>query len=381
MVSERVYRALLVAYPTEFRREYGEQMIQFFRDRMRFDGGGLRGLLIWMQLVPDLAASALRERAVVSGTGSGRPVVETEALTKIYGSIVAVDNLSMAVPRGHAFGLLGPNGSGKTSTMGMLLGLVRPTSGSFTLFGSPGGLEESLRRVGAIIEYPAFYPYLTGRENLLYFRGIFDRGAPEDIEGLLERVGLADSADQRFSTYSLGMKQRLGLAFALMGDPEVLFLDEPTNGMDPAGMAEVRHLIRELCADGRTVLLASHLLNEVEQMCDSVAIMSDGTLIAQGAVPDILLSEDHVRLRTTDDERAVEVLSALDWVADARIEGGEVIVSAPGDRSAEISEALGRSDVYVIAAEAGRGSLERYFLEVTGDEAAREQRPGAGCLD
>ena len=380
MVSERVYRALLVAYPTEFRREYGEQMIQFFRDRMRFDGGGLRGLLIWMQLVPDLAASALRERAGVSGTSSGRPVVETEALTKIYGSIVAVDNLSMAVPRGHAFGLLGPNGSGKTSTMGMLLGLVRPTSGSFTLFGSTGGLEESLRRVGAIIEYPAFYPYLTGRENLLYFRGIFDRGAPEDIDGLLERVGLADSADQRFSTYSLGMKQRLGLAFALMGDPEVLFLDEPTNGMDPAGMAEVRHLIRELCADGRTVLLASHLLNEVEQMCDSVAIMSDGTLIAQGAVPDILLSEDHVRLRTTDDERAVEVLSALDWVADARTEGGEVIVSAPGDRSAEISEALGRSDVYVIAAEAGRGSLERYFLEVTGDEAAREQRPGAGCL-
>ena len=381
MVSERVYRALLVAYPTEFRREYGEQMIQFFRDRMRFDGGGLRGLLIWMQLVPDLAASALRERARVSGMNSGRPVVETEALTKIYGSIVAVDNLSMAVPRGHAFGLLGPNGSGKTSTMGMLLGLVRPTSGSFTLFGSTGGLEESLRRVGAIIEYPAFYPYLTGRENLLYFRGIFDRGAPEDIDGLLERVGLADSADQRFSTYSLGMKQRLGLAFALMGDPEVLFLDEPTNGMDPAGMAEVRHLIRELCADGRTVLLASHLLNEVEQMCDSVAIMSDGTLIAQGAVPDILLSEDHVRLRTTDDERAVEVLSALDWVADARTEGGEVIVSAPGDRSAEISEALGRSDVYVIAAEAGRGSLERYFLEVTGDEAAREQRPGAGCLD
>ena len=378
MVSERVYRALLVAYPTEFRREYGEQMIQFFRDRMRFDGGGLRGLLIWMQLVPDLAASALKERARASGESSGRPVVETEALTKIYGSIVAVDNLSMAVPRGHAFGLLGPNGSGKTSTMGMLLGLVRPTSGSFTLFGSTGGLEESLRRVGAIIEYPAFYPYLTGRENLLYFRGIFDRGAPEDIEGLLERVGLADSADQRFSTYSLGMKQRLGLAFALMGDPEVLFLDEPTNGMDPAGMAEVRHLIRELCADGRTVLLASHLLNEVEQMCDSVAIMSDGTLIAQGAVPDILLSEDHVRLRTTDDERAVEVLSALDWVADARIEGGEVIVSAPGDRSAEISEALGHSDVYVIATEADRGSLERYFLEVTGDEAARAQRPGAG---
>ena len=217
MVSERVYRALLVAYPRDFRQEYGEQMIQFFRDRMRLDGGGLRGLLIWMQLVPDLAASALRERTAAAAAADGRPVIETEALTKIYGSIVAVDGLSMAVPRGHAFGLLGPNGSGKTSTMGMLLGLVRPTSGTFSLFGSPDGLEESLRRVGAIIEYPAFYPYLTGRENLMYFQGIFDRGSPREIDGLLGRVGLSDSADQRFGTYSLGMKQRLGLAFALLG--------------------------------------------------------------------------------------------------------------------------------------------------------------------
>ena len=304
----------------------------------------------------------------------GRPVIETESLTKIYGSIVAVDNLSMSVPRGHAFGLLGPNGSGKTTTMAMLLGLVRPTSGSFSLFGSPDGLEESLRRVGAIIEYPSFYPYLTGRENLLYFQGIFERGSPEDIDGLLEKVGLAASGDYRFSTYSLGMKQRLGLAFALLGDPEVLFLDEPTNGMDPAGMAQVRYLIRELCADGRTVLLASHLLNEVEQMCDSVVIMSNGMLIAQGSVPDILRSEDQVRLRTTDDENAVAILSALDWIEDVKIENGEVVVSAPSDRSAEISAALGRSDVYVIETNSGRGSLERYFLEVTDDERASEQR-------
>ncbi len=135
-------------------------------------------------------------------------------------------------------------------------------------------------------------------------------------------------------------------------------------------MAEVRQLIRELCADGRTVLLASHLLGEVEQTCDSVVIMSDGTLIAQGTVPDILLSGDRLRLRTTDDTRAVEILSALSWVEDVRTEGGEVVVLAEGDRSAEISEALGRSDVYVIGADAGRGSLERYFLEVTGDEGA-----------
>lgn len=369
MISERVYRVLLLVYPREFRREYGNLMVQFFRDRMRFDGRGVRGLTLWIQLVLDLAASAFREHTGGPGMKNGRPVIETESLTKMYGNIVAVDRLSMSVPQGHVFGLLGPNGSGKSTTMGMLLGLVRPTSGAFSLFGSPERLEESLRRVGAIIEYPSFYPYLTGRENLLYFQGIFERGAPEDIAGLLEKVGLADSADYRFSTYSLGMKQRLGLAFALLGDPELLFLDEPTNGMDPAGMAEVRHLVRELCVDGRTVLLASHLLNEVEQMCDSVAIMSNGSLIAQGTVADILYSGDQVRLRTTDDERAVAVLSELEWVRDVRIENGEVVVSSPGGRAVEISTALGRSGVYVIETNSGRGSLERYFLEVTGDAA------------
>ena len=237
MLSERVYRALLVAYPREFRGDYGELMVQCVRDRMRCDGGGVRGLAIWMHLVLDLVTSALKVRVGGYAMSRGEPVIQTEALTKIYGSILAVDKLSMSVPQGHAFGLLGPNGSGKTTTMGMLLGLVRPTSGSFSLFGSSEDIEQSLRRIGAIIEFPAFYPYLTGRENLQYFQGIFQRGAPEDIGRLLERVGLADRADYRFSTYSLGMKQRLGLAFALLGDPEVLLLDEPTNGMDPNGMA------------------------------------------------------------------------------------------------------------------------------------------------
>ena len=372
MLSERVYRALLVVYPREFRGDYGDLMLQFVRDRMRHDGRGVRGILIWGHLVFDLLASAFRQR--VGGYGMSRdvPVIETEALTKIYGNITAVDRLSMSVPQGHAFGLLGPNGSGKTTTMGMLLGLVRPTSGSFSLFGSSEGVEQSLRRIGAIIEYPAFYPYLTGRENLQYFQGIFERGAPGDIDGLLQKVGLADRADYRFSTYSLGMKQRLGLAFALLGDPEVLFLDEPTNGMDPNGMAQVRHLVRELCADGRTVLVASHLLSEVEQMCDSVVILAKGSLIAQGAVTDILRAGDQIRLRTTDDDKAIAVLSPLDWVEDAAIDQGEVVVSAPSDRAVEVATALGRAGVYVIETSAGRGSLERYFLEVTGDESESE---------
>ena len=224
----------------------------------------------------------------------------------------------MSVPRGHVFGLLGPNGSGKTTTMSMLLGLVRPTAGGFNLFGSSDGLEEALHRVGAIIESPTFYPYLTGRQNLLYFQGISGRGASQDIDGLLERVGLEGRGDHRFRTYSLGMKQRLGLAYSLLGDPELLFLDEPTNGMDPAGMAEVRDLICSLGTGGRTVLLSSHLLHEVEQVCDSVAILSKGKLIAQGDVADLLRSQDQIRIKTTDNAKAVEVLSALDWLEEVK---------------------------------------------------------------
>jgi ABC-2 type transport system ATP-binding protein len=304
---------------------------------------------------------------------TGSHVIETSTLTKHYGDIVAVDGLSMSVPRGHVFGLLGPNGSGKTTTMSMLLGLVRPTSGDFNLFGSSDGLEQALHRVGAIIESPSFYPYLTGRQNLLYFQGISGRGTSDEIDGLLERVGLADRGDHRFRTYSLGMKQRLGLAYSLLGDPELLFLDEPTNGMDPAGMAEVRDLIRSLGTGGRTVLLSSHLLHEVEQVCDSVAILSKGRLIAQGKVADLVHSQagDRVRLRTTDNAKAVEVLSALDWVGDVTVDGESIVVTAPSDRSTDVSVALGRSEVYVTEMAADEMSLEQYFLDVTGsDEGA-----------
>ena len=297
-------------------------------------------------------------------------VIETASLTKHYGSIVAVDGLSMSVPRGHVFGLLGPNGSGKTTTMSMLLGLVRPTSGGFNLFGSSDGHEQALHRVGAIIESPSFYPYLTGRQNLLYFQGISGRGSSDEIDDLLEKVGLAGRGDHKFRTYSLGMKQRLGLAYALLGDPELLFLDEPTNGMDPAGMAEVRDLIRSLGTGGRTVLLSSHLLHEVEQVCDSVAILSKGKLIAQGNVADLLRSQDQITLKTTDDAKAVGILSALDWVEDVKIEDGEaLVVIAPSDRASELSTTLGRSEVYVTEIFTGQKSLESYFLEVTGDEA------------
>ncbi len=297
-------------------------------------------------------------------------VIRTEGLTKRYGEILAVDNLSLKVPRGRIFGLLGPNGSGKTTTMGMLLGLVKPTAGSFMLFGSDTPHRESLRRLGAIVETPAFYPYLSGRDNLAYFQGIAGKSNAAELDDLLEQVGLADRADSRFRTYSLGMKQRLGLAYSLLGDPELLFLDEPTNGMDPAGMAEVRDLIPSLGTGGRTVLLSSHLLHEVEQVCDSVAILSKGKLIAQGNVDDLVRSQgdERIRLRTTDDAKAVEVLMALKWVTSVDIDSGSLLVSAASERSPEISTALGRSEIFVTEMAAEETSLEQYFLDVTEEE-------------
>ena len=250
-------------------------------------------------------------------------VIQTSGLTKRFGKNVAVDNLSMEVRRGRVYGLLGPNGSGKTTTMGMLLGLLRPTAGNFSLFGSTGH-EESLRRIGAVIETPAFYPYLSGRGNLAYFQLISGRGAPSELDELLASVGLAGRGDDRFRTYSLGMKQRLGIAYALLGDPDLVFLDEPTNGLDPEGMIEVRELIRSLGDGNRTVLLSSHLLHEVEQVCNSVTILGKGRLIAQGEVAELVRSRgrEQVRLRTTDDGKAHAILEALEWVEDVAVAAG-----------------------------------------------------------
>ena len=300
-------------------------------------------------------------------------VIRTDGLTKRYGHVLAVDELSVDVPRGRIFGLLGPNGSGKTTLMSMLLGLVRPTAGSFTLFGnSPehGGLDRELHRIGALIESPTFYPYLSGRNNLAYFQGISGRGNKEELDSLINQVGLSGRGGDKFHTYSLGMKQRLGLAYSLLGDPELLVLDEPTNGMDPAGMAEVRDLIRGLAREDRTVILSSHLLNEVEQVCDSVAILSHGRLIAQGDVAELLQERGtpQVRLRTTDDRKAFEILNALAWVDGVSADNGYLVASVEAGRSWEITAALSRNEVYVAEMTPAQMSLEQYFLDVT-DEA------------
>jgi ABC-2 type transport system ATP-binding protein len=297
-------------------------------------------------------------------------VIQTDGLTKRYGNILAVDELSIQVRRGHVYGLLGPNGSGKTTTMGMLLGLLKPTSGAFTLFGESDNLEASLRRIGAVIETPSFYPYLSGRKNLAYFQGISQRGAPDEIDRLLEQVGLADRADSKFNTYSMGMRQRLGLAYSLLGDPDLVILDEPTNGLDPEGMIEVRELIRSLADGNRTVLLSSHLLHEIEQVCDSVTILSKGKLIAQGSVDELISSagREQILMKTTDNVKSKNILAALDWVEEITTEDDSLIITAPLDRTAELSAALGREEIYVVETTPIQISLEDYFLQVTGDK-------------
>ena len=300
-------------------------------------------------------------------------IIQTQGLTKQFGRILAVDQLSLEVPRGSVFGLLGPNGSGKTTVMGMLLGLVRPTSGSCWLLGPDTPQNDALRRIGAMIETPSFYPYLSGKRNLEYFQGILGLGEPAEVNALLERVGLSDRAEDRYHTYSLGMKQRLGIACSLLGDPELLFLDEPTNGMDPAGMAEVRELIRSLGNGDRTVLLSSHLLHEVEQVCDSVAILSRGKLVAQGTVTDLIRSGERVKLTTTKNDEAHRILSGLAWVDDVTADGPSLVVTAPVARSWELTATLSQSQVYVTEMWPLQQSLEGYFLEVTSEGEEGQQ--------
>jgi ABC-type multidrug transport system ATPase subunit len=219
-------------------------------------------------------------------TASGEVAVRTEHLTKRYGGNVAVELVSLTVRRGEVYGFLGPNGAGKTTTLRMVLGLIRPTGGTATVLGERAGSSGANGRVGALVEGPGFYPYLSGRDNLRVlarYRGLGDR----EVERALERVELAGRAGDRFRSYSLGMKQRLGVAAALLGDPELLVLDEPTNGLDPAGMGDMRRLLVGLRDEGQTVLLSSHLLGEVQEVCDRVGVISRGRLVTEATVGEL----------------------------------------------------------------------------------------------
>ncbi len=220
------------------------------------------------------------------------------------------------------------------------------------------------------METPSFYPYLSGLDNLRYFQQVAGRSDPDELHSLLELVNLFPRRHSKFATYSLGMKHRLGIAYALIGDPELLLLDEPTNGLDPSGMAEVRQLLKELGDGDRTVLLASHLLHEVEQVCDSVAILSKGSVIAQGPVSELIARQGTIRMATTDDEKALSILTGLDWVRMATRKDGGLLIEADPTRGADLSAALAQSSVYVSELRTIDTSLEEYFLEVTGEDEA-----------
>ena len=229
--------------------------------------------------------------------------IETHGLGKRFGARAALESIDLEVPRGSAFGFLGRNGAGKTTLVRLLLGLAQPTSGTMKLLGHelPGGRAEALARVGAIVEEPRFHPHLTGRENLHVHAAARDKAAHGRVDGALERVGLTARADDPVKSYSLGMRQRLGIARCLLCDPELLILDEPVNGLDPAGILEFRHLVRSLVAEGRTVLLSSHLLDEVEKTCDFAAIVDQGRVMAQGTIAE---------LTSLSDERTIDIVAA-----------------------------------------------------------------------
>jgi ABC-2 type transport system ATP-binding protein len=292
-------------------------------------------------------------------------VIETRALTKKFGDRAAVDSVDLTVAAGVAFGFLGPNGAGKTTMIRTLLGLTRPTSGDVSLLGlpQPAKRREALARVGAIVEEPKFHPHLTGRENLKIIAAARDRAAETRIPESLERVGLAQRADDRVKAYSLGMRQRLGIARCLLADPALLILDEPMNGLDPAGILEMRHLIRAFVGEGRTVFLSSHLLDEVEKTCDQVAIVDRGRIVVQGAVGEIAATGDPTVLIEVDDPAAAR--RVLDGRAIEEEGKALRIKLTDGLTSAEVNRVLVQAGLAVSRLEPARATLEETFLAIT----------------
>jgi len=298
-------------------------------------------------------------------------VIETEGLTKSFGERVAVDRVDLAVPSGCAFGFLGPNGAGKTTLIRMLLGLTHASHGSMSLLGLPVPQRraEALRRVGAIVEQPGFHDHLSGRENLRVVAAARGPEARPRIGPALERVGLADRADERVKAYSLGMRQRLGVARCLLADPKLLILDEPTNGLDPGGILEFRLMIRDLVEqEGRTVFLSSHLLDEVEKTCDHAAIVDHGRIVTQGTIAELASDgRSELIVGCDDPSLALAVLDGFGGIRDARrSDEGLRLTLAPGrDGAAAVNSLLVEAGVSVHRLEPVRRSLEERFLEIT----------------
>ncbi|MFI7062920.1 ABC transporter ATP-binding protein [Kribbella sp. NPDC050124] len=292
-------------------------------------------------------------------------LVEVSGLTKRYGDTLAVDGVDLTVLPGEVYGFLGPNGAGKTTTLRILTGLISPTSGDVRVLGGAPGQPDVLGRTGSMIESPAFYPYLSGLDNL---RLLAEYAAVprRKIDEVLELVDLTDRARDRFSTYSLGMKQRLGVAAALLKDPELVILDEPTNGLDPAGMRDMRRLIRELGSGGRTVLLSSHLLGEVQQICDRVGIINSGRMVAEHNVEE-LRGEQELVIRATPRDQAQAVLAGFGTVHQY---DDTLRLQVDPQRAAEVNRVLVEAGIEVSELRSTERALEDVFFELTTEEKA-----------
>ena len=302
----------------------------------------------------------------------GEWAVETHGLTKRFGPNTAVDGVELSVPRGCAFGYLGPNGAGKTTLIRVLLGLTHADAGSMSLLGHevPKHRDRALARVGAIVDEPRFHAHLTGRQNLQVLASMREPAAKARVGTSLERVGLSHRADDRVAKYSMGMRQRLGVAACLIGDPQLLILDEPMNGLDPAGMQDMREMILSLVAEGRTVMLSSHLLDEVERTCDAVAIVDRGRVIRQGPITELLAGAAlDVQIECTEPERARTLLehTALGRQVQVQPDGLAVTLPAgtPRDAIAEIARLLVDGGISLYRLEEVQASLESWFLDVT----------------
>jgi ABC-2 type transport system ATP-binding protein len=315
---------------------------------------------------------ALTPTPVVSAPPEAPLIVATRGLVKRYGAQPALQGLDLSVPRGVVYGFLGPNGAGKTTALRLLVGLLRPDAGEIHLFGQPfaGRDRHRLFGVGSLIEQPAFYPYLSGRDNLRTFAAAGPPTHVRRVDEVLSYVGLSGRARDKVKTYSLGMRQRLGIAVALLSDPQLLLLDEPANGLDPAGIVAMRELLRFLTNNGKTVLVSSHILPEVQQLADVVGIIDQGRLVREGTLGQLLAEGAKVRVRVApaDISRALAVLGAISGhiepPAGEGPQAGWITLRVPGERSAEVNRLLAHAGVYASALEA-TNDLESVFLALT----------------
>ncbi|MGI8714035.1 MAG: ABC transporter ATP-binding protein [Solirubrobacteraceae bacterium] len=310
----------------------------------------------------------------------GPPPIEVRGLVKRYGELTAVAGVDVTVRSGDVYGYLGPNGAGKTTSLRMMLGLIRPTEGTVRLFGrDPMASVNALEGVAGFVEAPTFYPYLNARANLQMLAAFDGHGAKDRIDDALETVELTGRAGDKVGGYSHGMRQRLGIAAALLREPKLLLLDEPATGLDPAGMRDMRRLIRRLADQGMTVLLSSHLLNEVEELCNRVAIVRSGRIVYEGEISELKRGAGTVyRLETTDDERALAVCRAQSGIDDPRPQSGHITFAADEAAAAELSQALVEAGALIRAMAPQSVTLEDLFFSFTeGDGVPAPGEPPA----